>query len=145
MEKGSECNIVPECYVIPSASSCRPNLKPQVADVAVIDMDALRNGSPTTRSSVIRDIGHACRRLGFFQVQDGKVLPRSEETKHRNSLGMDEKMESAFELVEDEDGDGCPKEKKKKKYRESSFRDFLNSLANNEIGEGSNFIDLLKI
>lgn len=52
------------------------------------------------------------------------------------SLGIDDKMESAIELVDDQHP---------QKYRESSFRDFLNFLANNDIAEGKNFIDILKI
>ncbi|XP_027364356.1 flavanone 3-dioxygenase 3 [Abrus precatorius] len=52
------------------------------------------------------------------------------------SLGMDDKMETAKELVDD---------KHPKNYRESSFRDFLNFLASNDIAEGKNFIDMLKI
>lgn len=52
------------------------------------------------------------------------------------SLGLDDKMEPAKELVDDQHP---------KKYRESSFRDFLNFLASNDIGEGKNFIDMLKI
>jgi len=52
------------------------------------------------------------------------------------SLGLDDKMETAQELVDDEHP---------KMYRESSFRDFLNFLASNDIAEGNNFIDMLKI
>lgn len=52
------------------------------------------------------------------------------------SFGMDDKVESAKELLDD---------KHPKKYRGSSFRDFLNFLATNDIVEGKNFIDILKI
>lgn len=52
------------------------------------------------------------------------------------SLRMDDKMETAKELVDDQHP---------KRYRESSFRDFLNFLASNDIAEGKNFIDMLKI
>ncbi|MED6153048.1 hypothetical protein PIB30_097835 [Stylosanthes scabra] len=52
------------------------------------------------------------------------------------SLGMDDKMGVATELVDDDD---------KKKYRESSFRDFIDFLASNDIAQGKNFIDTLKI
>jgi len=63
-EKGLSC--VPHQYVIPSLH--RPNLAPKdYANVAVIDMAALKNGSPT-RSCVIQQIRDACHRLGFFQV-----------------------------------------------------------------------------
>lgn len=51
------------------------------------------------------------------------------------SLGMDDKMETAKELVDDQNP---------KKYRESSFRDFLDFLATNDISEGKSFIDILK-
>ncbi|KAI4308601.1 hypothetical protein L6164_031657 [Bauhinia variegata] len=51
------------------------------------------------------------------------------------SLGMDGKMETAPELVDE----------KNPKYRESSFRDFLNFLASNDIAEGKSFLGMLKI
>ncbi|KAG5558262.1 hypothetical protein RHGRI_008260 [Rhododendron griersonianum] len=53
-----------------------------------------------------------------------------------HSLGMDEKMETAKELVDEEHPKG---------YKESSFRDFLNLLAKNDIAEGKGFIETLKI
>lgn len=53
-----------------------------------------------------------------------------------HSLGMDEKMETAKELVD---------EKNPKGYKESSFRDFLNFLSKNDLAEGKSFIDTLKI
>ncbi|KAL9411918.1 hypothetical protein AB3S75_045509 [Citrus x aurantiifolia] len=53
-----------------------------------------------------------------------------------HSLGMDEKMETAKELVD---------EKNPKGYEESSFRDFLNFLSKNDLAEGKSFIDTLKI
>ncbi|KAJ1389061.1 Oxoglutarate/iron-dependent dioxygenase [Sesbania bispinosa] len=62
-ERGLSC--VPQQYVIPTLN--RPNLTPKYANVAVIDMAALRNGT-ASRSRVIQQIGDACRRLGFFQV-----------------------------------------------------------------------------
>jgi hypothetical protein len=50
---------------------------------------------------------------------------------------MDDKMETAKELVDDQNP---------KKYRESSFRDFLDFLSTNDLSEGNNnFIDSLKI
>jgi len=52
------------------------------------------------------------------------------------SLGMDDKMETAKELVDDQNP---------KKYRESSFKDFLDFLATNNIYEGKSFIDILKM
>lgn len=62
-EKGLSC--VPQRFVIPTLH--RPNLAPKDANVAVIDMAALRNGSDS-RSRVIQEIGDACRRWGFLQV-----------------------------------------------------------------------------
>ncbi|KAJ9140037.1 hypothetical protein P3X46_030724 [Hevea brasiliensis] len=47
-----------------------------------------------------------------------------------HSLGMDEKMGTAKELVDDQHAE---------EYKESSFRDFLNFLSNNDIGEGKSF------
>ncbi|TYI72316.1 hypothetical protein E1A91_D07G052900v1 [Gossypium mustelinum] len=53
-----------------------------------------------------------------------------------HSLGMDDKMETANELID---------EQNPKRYKESSFRDFLDFLANNDIADGKHFIDTLKI
>lgn len=52
------------------------------------------------------------------------------------SLGMDNKMETAKELIDDQHPKG---------YKESSFRDFLNFLSHNAIEDGKNFIDTLRI
>ncbi|OIW21790.1 hypothetical protein TanjilG_10830 [Lupinus angustifolius] len=53
------------------------------------------------------------------------------------SLGLDDKVDPAKELVSAQNP---------KRYRESSLRDFLNFLANNDFGsEGKNFIDILKL
>ncbi|XP_057745074.1 flavanone 3-dioxygenase 3 [Arachis stenosperma] len=57
------------------------------------------------------------------------------------SLGMDDKMGVAAELIDDDHDD----HEHPKKYRESSFRDFLDFLASNDIAQGKNFIDTLKI
>ncbi|CAI0547934.1 unnamed protein product [Linum tenue] len=56
-----------------------------------------------------------------------------------HSLGMDEKMGVAKELVGGDEG--------KERYRESSFRDFLDSLSKNDIGTQGykSFIDTLRI
>ncbi|KAB2072925.1 hypothetical protein ES319_A07G050500v1 [Gossypium barbadense] len=53
-----------------------------------------------------------------------------------HSLGMDDKMETANELID---------EQNPKRYKESSFKDFLDFLANNDIADGKHFIDTLKI
>ncbi|KAH7537778.1 hypothetical protein FEM48_Zijuj03G0129400 [Ziziphus jujuba var. spinosa] len=53
-----------------------------------------------------------------------------------HSLGLDEKMETAKQLVDEENP---------KRYKESSFKDFLNFLSANDLSEGKNFIDTLKI
>lgn len=50
-----------------------------------------------------------------------------------HSMGIDEKMATAQELVSDENP---------KKYKESSFRDFLNFLTRNE---GRSFIESLEM
>ncbi|XVF49438.1 hypothetical protein PTKIN_Ptkin04bG0012000 [Pterospermum kingtungense] len=53
-----------------------------------------------------------------------------------HSLGMDDKMETAKELVD---------EQQPKRYKESSFRDFLDFLAIKDIAaDGKSFIDTLK-
>ncbi|KAF1899340.1 hypothetical protein Lal_00019468 [Lupinus albus] len=53
------------------------------------------------------------------------------------SLRMDDKVETATELVNDQNP---------KKYRETSFRDFLNFLVNNEVGpQGKSYRDTLKL
>ncbi|KAK9913962.1 hypothetical protein M0R45_037761 [Rubus argutus] len=53
-----------------------------------------------------------------------------------HSLGIDEKMGTAKELVSEE---------QPQRYRESSFRDFLNFLSANAIAEGKSFINSLKL
>ncbi|KAJ9545722.1 hypothetical protein OSB04_025429 [Centaurea solstitialis] len=53
-----------------------------------------------------------------------------------HSLEMDEKMATAEELIDDEHP---------KKYKESSFKDFLDFLTKNDITEGKSFIESLKI
>lgn len=53
-----------------------------------------------------------------------------------HSLGIDEKMGTAKELVSQE---------QPQRYRESSFRDFLNFLSANDIAEGKSFINSLKL
>ncbi|CAK9135100.1 unnamed protein product, partial [Ilex paraguariensis] len=53
-----------------------------------------------------------------------------------HSMGMDEKMETAKELVDEHHLKG---------YKESSFRDFLNFLSKNDIAEGRSFIQTLRI
>lgn len=53
-----------------------------------------------------------------------------------HSLGMDEKVGTAKELVDDQHPI---------KYEESTFRDFLNFLSKNDIAEGKCFIKTLKI
>ncbi|KAF5456217.1 hypothetical protein F2P56_025722 [Juglans regia] len=52
------------------------------------------------------------------------------------SLGMDELMKPAKELVD---------ERHPKGYKESSFRDVLDFLSKNDIGEGKSFINTLKM
>ncbi|KAK6275785.1 hypothetical protein POUND7_005494 [Theobroma cacao] len=53
-----------------------------------------------------------------------------------HSLGMDDKMGTAKELVD---------EKRPKGYKESSFRDFLDFIATTDIGDGKSFIGTLKL
>ncbi|GAV72649.1 2OG-FeII_Oxy domain-containing protein/DIOX_N domain-containing protein [Cephalotus follicularis] len=53
-----------------------------------------------------------------------------------HSLGMDEQMVTAKELVDDQHP---------KKYKDSSFRDFLNFLYKTDMTEGARFIHTLKI
>ncbi|XVE56449.1 hypothetical protein DITRI_Ditri04bG0010200 [Diplodiscus trichospermus] len=52
-----------------------------------------------------------------------------------HSLGMDDKMEPAKELID---------EQYPKRYKESNFRDFLDFLAKNDIVDGKSFIDIPK-
>lgn len=52
-----------------------------------------------------------------------------------HSLGMDEKINTAKELVDDEHP---------KSYKESSFKDFLKFLSENDIGQGKRFLVTLK-
>ncbi|XP_057541547.1 2-oxoglutarate-dependent dioxygenase 21, chloroplastic-like [Amaranthus tricolor] len=78
---------------------------------------------------------------GLYKSVVHRVVLNSEKTRisiaSLHSLGLDEKMESALELI-DEDHP--------KKYKGSSFKDFLNFLSVNDIGQGKiSFLDTLKI
>ncbi|XP_059625293.1 flavanone 3-dioxygenase 3 [Cornus florida] len=53
-----------------------------------------------------------------------------------HGLAMDEKIESAKELVDEEHPKG---------YKGSSFTDFLNFISGNDIGDGKHFMNTLKI
>ncbi|XP_008375814.3 LOW QUALITY PROTEIN: flavanone 3-dioxygenase 3 [Malus domestica] len=53
-----------------------------------------------------------------------------------HSLGLEEKMGTAKELVSEENPG---------RYKKSSFKDFLNFLANNDLAEGKSFINTLKV
>ncbi|XP_010062678.2 flavanone 3-dioxygenase 3 [Eucalyptus grandis] len=76
---------------------------------------------------------------GLYKSVVHRAVLNSERTRisiaSLHSLGMDETMEPAKELV------GAHG----KKYRGSCLRDFLNFLATNNSGEGSSFINTLKI
>ncbi|CAI9117887.1 OLC1v1019375C1 [Oldenlandia corymbosa var. corymbosa] len=54
-----------------------------------------------------------------------------------HSSALDEKVEVAEELVDDE--------KRPKGYKESTFNDFLNFISRNDISEGNYFIDTLRL
>ncbi|KAJ4846490.1 hypothetical protein Tsubulata_039976 [Turnera subulata] len=77
---------------------------------------------------------------GIYKSVVHRAVLNSEKTRisiaSLHSLGMDEKMGTAKELQDD----NLPK-----KYRESSFRDFLNFISKNDLGEGKSFLDTLKI
>lgn len=77
---------------------------------------------------------------GMYKSVVHRSKLNSEETRislvSLHSMGLDEKMETAKELV-DEDHP--------KTYKESSVRDFLNLLSANDLAEGKNFIDILRI
>lgn len=53
-----------------------------------------------------------------------------------HSLAMDVKMAAVEEMVDAENPSG---------YRETCFRDFLDFISKNDIGEGHNFMDTIKI
>ncbi|KAL3755946.1 hypothetical protein ACJRO7_002921 [Eucalyptus globulus] len=76
---------------------------------------------------------------GLYKSVYHRAVLNSERTRFSiaslHSLGLDETMEPAEELVGAQG----------KKYRGSSFRDFLNFLATNDLGEHKSFIDSLKI
>ncbi|XP_034677370.1 flavanone 3-dioxygenase 3-like [Vitis riparia] len=61
-EKG--LSYVPGCYVVPASQ--RSNLTSETTNVPVVDLSGLHD--PKERSRVIKDIGSACHRLGFFQI-----------------------------------------------------------------------------
>lgn len=77
---------------------------------------------------------------GRYKSVVHRVTARGEGTRisiaSLHSLGMDVKMEVATELVDEENPES---------YRGSSFRDFLNFASMKELGEGTSFLDSLKI
>ncbi|KAI3508383.1 hypothetical protein L1887_23390 [Cichorium endivia] len=77
---------------------------------------------------------------GLYKSMVHRVTVNNEKTRvsiaSLHSMGIDEKMTTAEELITDEHP---------KKYKESSFRDFLNFLSSNDITEGKSFIESLKI
>ncbi|KZV51916.1 hypothetical protein F511_09180 [Dorcoceras hygrometricum] len=77
---------------------------------------------------------------GRYKSVVHRVTVRGEGTRisiaSLHSLGMDVKMEVARELVDEHNPE---------RYRRSSFRDFLNFASSNELGEGTTFLDSLKI
>lgn len=63
---------VPDCYQIPPSK--RPSLSPEIADIPVVDVAGLWQGSEQ-RSVVVQDIRNACHRFGFFQVSYFILIP----------------------------------------------------------------------
>ncbi|XP_042505555.1 2-oxoglutarate-dependent dioxygenase 21, chloroplastic [Macadamia integrifolia] len=78
---------------------------------------------------------------GLYKSVLHRVTLNSQRTRFSlgslHSLAMDEKMECAEELVDDQ--------LRPRRYKGSSFRDFLDFLSANDIGEGKSFIDTLRI
>ncbi|KAI3757744.1 hypothetical protein L6452_05287 [Arctium lappa] len=76
---------------------------------------------------------------GLYKSMLHKVTLNNERTRvsiaSLYSLEMDEKMATVKELIDDEHP---------KKYKESSFNDFLDFLSKNDITEGKSFIESLK-
>ncbi|EYU35161.1 hypothetical protein ABFS82_06G120100 [Erythranthe guttata] len=77
---------------------------------------------------------------GRYKSVVHRVTLNSEKTRISvaglHTLGMDVKMKTAEEMV-DEENLVC--------YKESCFRDFLDFISNNDIGQGNNFMDTIKI
>ncbi|XP_031280203.1 flavanone 3-dioxygenase 3 [Pistacia vera] len=76
---------VPECYKIPS--SHRPILTPETVDMPVINFARLRQ-SEEQRSMVIKELGNACRHMGFFQIVNHGIC----------QYILDEALSSAFDF-----------------------------------------------
>ncbi|KAI3911902.1 hypothetical protein MKW92_039638 [Papaver armeniacum] len=77
---------------------------------------------------------------GLYKSVLHRATLNSEKTRYSiaslHSLGMDEKVETAKELVDEQHPKG---------YKGSTFGDFLKFLSTNDIAEGSSFIENLKI
>lgn len=77
---------------------------------------------------------------GLYKGVVHRAIVNSENTRisitSLHSLGMDEKMKPAEELVN---------EQNPKKYKGSSFNDFLKFLSSNDLAEGKSFLNTLKI
>ncbi|XP_056696734.1 2-oxoglutarate-dependent dioxygenase 21, chloroplastic isoform X2 [Spinacia oleracea] len=110
-------------------------------------MDMQDGGSwklvPNVDGSLLVHIGDHLEVLsnGLYKSVVHRAVVNSQKTRISiasfHSLGLDEKMEPAFQLVN---------ENHPKAYKGSSFRDFLNFLSANDIGQGNIcFLDTLKI
>ncbi|GFQ01046.1 hyoscyamine 6-dioxygenase [Phtheirospermum japonicum] len=104
--------------------------------------DKTWKGVPVTRGALQVHIGDHLEVLsnGEYKSVVHKATLNSQRTRislaSLHSLGMDEKMEAAEELVDEDNPRG---------YRASSFRDFLDFMNKNDIGDGSSFLETLKI
>ncbi|KAJ7974852.1 Oxoglutarate/iron-dependent dioxygenase [Quillaja saponaria] len=123
--------------------SCITILQQNYPGLEIMDMEEGMWGTvPELEGALQVHVGDHLEVLsnGLYKSVVHRVTLNSERTRisiaSLHSLGMDEKMETAKELVD---------EQHPKKYKESSFRDFVNFLATNEIAEGNSFINSLKI
>lgn len=98
--------------------------------------------APTTKGALQIHVGDHLEVLsnGLYRSVLHRVVLNRDTTRisiaSLHSLGMDEKMEPAPELLSQQNPRG---------YRGSSFRDFLDFLSANDLSEGKSFIDTLRI
>ncbi|KAI5670308.1 hypothetical protein M9H77_10672 [Catharanthus roseus] len=153
MEKGMQvifANCYPPCpqpeltlgLAPHSDYSCLTILHQSSPGLQILDSnDKKWKGIPSIEGALMVNVGDHLEVLsnGRYTSVKHRVMVNSESTRisiaSLHSMGMDEKMETAKELID---------QKHPKAYKESSFGDFLNFLAHNDFVK-KNFIDTLRL
>ncbi|CAN0916010.1 Flavanone 3-dioxygenase 3 [Linum grandiflorum] len=125
--------------------SCLTVVLQTASGLEILDQkDSTWKATPNTRGALLVHVGDHFEVLsnGIYKSVVHRATLNSEKMRisiaSLQSLGMDEKMEVAKELIRDG---------RESKYKGSSFKDFLDLLSKNDIGTENfkSFIDTLKI